>query len=691
LYLTSWKDGGFSFSTENIGFIARVTPQGYQPEPLPDFKTASEAELLQLLQSKSHRRRLEAQRTLVRRGLKDSAVTAIKAVVLNPQAALEVRVAALFTLKQGLEARATSHLVEFTKDAALREHAIRALADRLEENKEVPTAPLAAGMKDENPRVRLAALVALARVNRLEPAPEMTALLADSDPIVRHTAVQALIALKASQACFSVVDNTSAPAPQRVGALRVLQGLHDTGVVGGLLERWSKETDALRRNGIISALCRLYHRDAEWKGSSWGTRPDTSGPYYEHATWAESNRILETLKSALAKSSGEETSHLLFEASRHKIQIDGALDKLINLASANPTLLPTLAEEVNRSGQLPVAAIPLLIQLAKQSDASSLARSQAVQSLTRSDAADAWSVILATNAELLKLGRNKNEVQKAREALINSPKLETQLPLLLSEAAKLNGASSLFAEAALLHLAAGKQGSVEGKAQAKQSIEAGFASPPRHVQLLEAIALIEARSYADQVLAAESHVEAAVAAAAKKAISQLKLDDPKKKPKSNSPLVESLKVEEVVERVLKTKGSVNAGLQLFAKLECAKCHTVKADETPKGPFLGTVASTYKRKELIEAILLPSKTLAQGFVTNQIITEDGKQHTGFVVLEAADKIVLRTVEAKEIVIPVAQIEERNKLTISVMPEGLVKKLTVEELASLVDYIESLPKK
>jgi putative heme-binding domain-containing protein len=75
----------------------------------------------------------------------------------------------------------------------------------------------------------------------------------------------------------------------------------------------------------------------------------------------------------------------------------------------------------------------------------------------------------------------------------------------------------------------------------------------------------------------------------------------------------------------------------------------------------------------------------------IVTDDGKQVTGFVVQEAADKIVLRNADGKEIVIPTAEIEERHKLTTSVMPEGLVKKLTVEEFASLIDYIESLPKK
>ena len=37
-----------------------------------------------------------------------------------------------------------------------------------------------------------------------------------------------------------------------------------------------------------------------------------------------------------------------------------------------------------------------------------------------------------------------------------------------------------------------------------------------------------------------------------------------------------------------------------------------ADQPPKGPYLGNIAQTYKRPELAQNILEPSKTIAQGF-------------------------------------------------------------------------------
>lgn len=76
-----------------------------------------------------------------------------------------------------------------------------------------------------------------------------------------------------------------------------------------------------------------------------------------------------------------------------------------------------------------------------------------------------------------------------------------------------------------------------------------------------------------------------------------------------------------------------------------------------GPFLTNVVKTFKREQLAESILLASKSLAQGFVTNVFVLDDRKSVTGFVTNEAADAITLRDAEGKEIVLPTSRIEER----------------------------------
>jgi putative heme-binding domain-containing protein len=137
-----------------------------------------------------------------------------------------------------------------------------------------------------------------------------------------------------------------------------------------------------------------------------------------------------------------------------------------------------------------------------------------------------------------------------------------------------------------------------------------------------------------------------------------------------------------------TTGDASRGSTLFNELSCAACHTVRADQPAKGPFLGEAAKTYRRRELAEQILLPSKTIAKGYDTYVFALEDGRQLQGFVVRETPEAVTIRTSTAEEHALPVAKIEERIKSEKSLMPEGLVASLSLADLASLLDYLESL---
>ncbi|HLQ46302.1 MAG TPA: discoidin domain-containing protein, partial [Planctomycetaceae bacterium] len=104
LFLSSWKGASFTYVGEEVGYLVRLRPKGLRAEPLPDFTKLANADLVARLKSPSHRRRLEAQRALLRRGLEDATVDQLTALMLDPAVALSSRVAALFTLKQGLSA-----------------------------------------------------------------------------------------------------------------------------------------------------------------------------------------------------------------------------------------------------------------------------------------------------------------------------------------------------------------------------------------------------------------------------------------------------------------------------------------------------------------------------------------------------------------------------------------------------------
>lgn len=484
---------------------------------------------------------------------------------------------------------------------------------------------------------------------------------------------------------MKAIDNADLTTDARTGALRVLQSFHTLAMVEELSSRLKKETNDLRARGLFTALCRLYYQEGPWKGDSWGTRPDTTGPYYQRETWEQSPAIATALKDALSAASGDAATHYFAELQRHSIRLDGGIEKLLALVKSDPKLIPIVAAQLAKSDQVSAEAVPFLVQAAEGQDFSADVRSHAVIALAKANQAEGMPAILRGLLTLEKQARGKKDFDAARDAVLNASKLENHLDRLaeLTEDKELGK----WADAVLLSLSA--KGSTEGRARANQLLDAAWANPARRVQVLAAVTEARFLAYRGKVLAAATDADKSVAAAAKQTAAALKFDKPPFEIKG--PKIGAQKPEDVVAAVVQEKGDKAYGEELFVRLSCVKCHTTSKDEPPRGPYLGTIASTYKRKDLAEAVIFPSKTLAQGFVTNQFLLADGRVITGFVTQEAADKVTFRDVDGNEKSIAVEDIEERRKLPTSIMPEGIAKELTVKELASLIDFIEGLAKK
>jgi putative heme-binding domain-containing protein len=157
----------------------------------------------------------------------------------------------------------------------------------------------------------------------------------------------------------------------------------------------------------------------------------------------------------------------------------------------------------------------------------------------------------------------------------------------------------------------------------------------------------------------------------------------------NLPRIATIGVDAALKQFILTNGDVAHGQRLFKEANCTACHTVTKQAEQQGPYLGNIAATYKRQQLAEAVLQPNKTIAQGFATTSILTVDGRVVIGFVTKEQADQVTLRDAQAKEHKISKDDIEIRKTLKTSVMPEGLMDKYSVSDLAAIIAYLESLP--
>lgn len=684
LYVASWKEGGFNYTTDHVGFVAMVRPKGYKPEPMPDFAKADTAALLKILESPSARRRMEAQRTLIRRGVDDAAASALAGLAKDEAKPLASRVAAIFALKQALGARSTKTLVELAKVESIQPWAVRALTDHEGQLADVPAEPLLAALKSSSARARLEGIVAIGRLGKPELASAVAPFLGDADPVLAHTAYQVMARLKAAAPCLAILDSGNSPEPQVKGAAFALMRMHEPAVAQELTARLKKETQPGRRALLVSILARLVHRDGEWKGDSWGTRPDTSGPYYQPARWAESDGIQKALEESFGSVPVNEQADLLKILSVNKVKLGSTLPALIAAAQKDAAMLPVLLKELG-NGAIPAEARPLVISVATAAGSAPQDRTTAIQMLAKQDGDDAFQAVLDGLLAFGELKKKERKVmEQAETAFRESPKLENHHQKLEKMAAALDGKYSPLAETGLVALITRKNVGPEAKQQARANIDAGWGDAKRRKQVLEAIMDANTRDLADLVLKSAADADKEVAELAKTVAAKLKLEPA-------GPAIETMKVEDVLAQVEKTKGDVEAGKQFFTQLSCVTCHTVDANAPQRGPFLGNITDTYRRKELAEMILDPNKTIAQGFATVILTKKDGTTALGFVTEESAEKVKLRDIAGNESEIKTADIAKRDKLPTSMMPPGLAAKISVKDLASLLDYLQSVAKK
>ena len=682
VYQASWKGATFNWEGPDVGYIVRVSPKGYKPEPLLDVAKATDERLVKELESSSQVRVLDAQRELLRRAEKPETTKALVALAGDQAKALPARVAALYAITQ--RQTLNSDVVALAKDAVLQRFVLRALGDV----SKAPSDVFSAGLIQKDPRTKLEAIVGATHLNRKDLAPQIALALGNADPVVAHTAFRALANLTADTACFNIVDDYFAAAAQHKGAFLALMRMHTPEVVKGLIDRLAKTSGTKEREGIEGALCRLHFKEGEWKGDSWGTRPDTRGPYYQPETWSESEKIMTALKEALGKAPPEEAAFLVAEMNRNRIQSGDALDRIIKLATNDVKLAPDAVAQISNAETIPAAGIPLLIAAANDPEAKPSTLAQAIAALAKTDSAEGAKAMLSALVTLDHAKGSGKEQDAGRSAFMNAPKLENLHQALEAAAAKVGEPTAPWADAALITLASRKSGSPEAREMSQKALDAGWADAKRRVQIIRAAEKIKSHLFDEKILEAQNDSDKAVANAASNAVKSLKLQ---KKSKDNGPLIGTLKADDVIAQVVKMKGDASLGEALFTKQTCVACHTTSQDQPQKGPYLGNIAQTYKRPDLAANILDPNKTIAQGFTTNVFTLKDGSQNLGFVTNESGDKVTIRTITAQEFTYKKADIAKRDTLPTSLMPVGLVNNLTVFEFASLLDYLEALAKK
>lgn len=143
-----------------------------------------------------------------------------------------------------------------------------------------------------------------------------------------------------------------------------------------------------------------------------------------------------------------------------------------------------------------------------------------------------------------------------------------------------------------------------------------------------------------------------------------------------------------IKRWLSTKkleeANMLAGAKLFKK-HCASCHQLFGEGGKIGPDI-TGAQRHNLDYMLENIVDPSAAVAKDYQMETLVMESGRVVTGLIASETDETITLQTVNER-LVFPVGDIDERSKSKLSIMPDGLLKLLSENEIRDLMGYLRN----
>jgi putative membrane-bound dehydrogenase-like protein len=140
---------------------------------------------------------------------------------------------------------------------------------------------------------------------------------------------------------------------------------------------------------------------------------------------------------------------------------------------------------------------------------------------------------------------------------------------------------------------------------------------------------------------------------------------------------------------LASSGDIRNGQAVFhgTKAACSACHAAGYLGGTVGPGLTRIGKIRTERDLLEAILFPSASFVQGYEPVSVLTLDGQIYSGVVLGESDGRLELQVSADRVVAVDVDDIEQRSEGKISIMPAGLDKQLTIQELADLIAFLKS----
>ena len=133
-------------------------------------------------------------------------------------------------------------------------------------------------------------------------------------------------------------------------------------------------------------------------------------------------------------------------------------------------------------------------------------------------------------------------------------------------------------------------------------------------------------------------------------------------------------------------GDRRAGSRVFYEHEsaaCRRCHMISGDGASVGPDLTSVGERMDRERLLESLVAPGQTIAEGFGSITAVMRDGTLHAGILKETTDDELRLLDADGQEFALRRADIETTTDPVSSMPPVTAI--LSKRELRDLIEFL------
>lgn len=139
-----------------------------------------------------------------------------------------------------------------------------------------------------------------------------------------------------------------------------------------------------------------------------------------------------------------------------------------------------------------------------------------------------------------------------------------------------------------------------------------------------------------------------------------------------------------IAELVKLSGKADHGDQLFSTM-CIICHQAAGKGIDFGPNLSDVGARLQKDAIFQSIIDPSAVIAPGFEQVTIKLESEDIAIGLVASETDTELKLKAIGGAVTAYKKSDIVSRVKGKISLMPVGLTRAMSAQDLADLVEFL------